>query len=144
MEQLEGQMNFISFLEEFNAKVEAEPVQGDYDSYRQHCDYCVYQRKEKIRNIEYPCYWKAEYNECKWKPNCYKIYGTCASCRYSNPFRYKGNQDKPEEEPNIYCTHKEGSLNRRNCYLDKWYKSGIGSWHGQHEMDVCDRYKRKE
>lgn len=49
MEQLEGQMNFISFLEEFNAKVEAEPVPGDYDSYRQHCDYCVYHRKESIR-----------------------------------------------------------------------------------------------
>lgn len=96
---------------------------------------------------------------CSFMPNEYKIPRMCANCKHSNQFVYEtkpeyekdlekhnGYTDKaandPVEEPDIYCTHHDGSLNRRTEYKD--FESagfGIGHWHRQHEWDTCDRWE---
>ena len=102
-------------------------------------------------------------------PNCdgyghfmpcqYKVPAMCASCRWGNCFHYEtkpeyleyqkrtGRPHKlsfrdPVEEPNIYCTHPEGSLNRRTAYKDiEWQGFGACHWDRQHEWDTCDRWE---
>ena len=102
-------------------------------------------------------------------PNCdgyghfmpcqYKVPAMCASCRWGNCFHYEtkpeymeyqrqtGRPHKqsfrdPVEEPNIYCTHPEGSLNRRTAYKDiEWEGFGATKWDRQHEWDTCDRWE---
>jgi len=96
--------------------------------------------------------------DCHFEPSEYKIPRMCANCKWANQFCY---QEKPEyieekkrngyskksmydplEEPNIYCTHKDGSLNRRTEYKDReWADFGVGHWHRQHEWDTCDRWE---
>ena len=92
------------------------------------------------------------YPDCKFMPDDVKGLPMCANCEYANSFVF---QDKPEhkdnhrrsmydplEEPNIYCTHREGSLNRRTAYKDLEQKNfGVGHWHRQHEWDICDRWE---
>ena len=116
------------------------------------------------------CYWNEAYwvknDGVKAYPTCgqfepdeRKVPGMCANCKWSNQFEY---QDKPEyaeelkkhngytrrsaddplEEPNIYCTHPDGSLNRRTAYKDREQEGfGVGHWHRQHEWDTCDRWQ---
>lgn len=81
-----------------------------------------------------------------WKPGRKALIGCCATCKYSNCFIYEGDhQDNPIEEPNIYCDHPEGSLNRRCVYPEYWTRRfGVGTWHRQHEYDTCDRYEKEE
>ena len=94
-----------------------------------------------------------------FKPSEYIIPGMCANCRYSNQFEYETKPEyadelkkhngyttraanDPVEEPNIYCDHKDGSLNRRTEYKDCEEPGfGIGHWHKQHEWDTCDRWR---
>lgn len=91
-------------------------------------------------------------------PSAYAIPGMCENCKYSNQFhfqyknKYKEEREKhngysregtadPIEEPNIYCTHREGSLNRRTEYKDcEWEGFGTCHWDRQHEFDTCDRW----
>ena len=116
------------------------------------------------------CYWNDAYwvkvDGMPVYPTCGRfepaescVPGMCANCKWSNQFEY---QDKPEyaeelkrhngytrraaddplEEPNIYCTHPEGSLNRRTAYKDREQEGfGVGHWDRQHEWDTCDRWK---
>ena len=116
------------------------------------------------------CHWKSykhikitTYPECeRFEPSPYKVPKMCASCEYSNQFVYKIKPEyqesvsrhngyteqaacDPVEEPNIYCTCSEGSLNRRTEYKDfEWSGFGIGHWDRQHEWDTCDHYRRSE
>lgn len=111
------------------------------------------------------CQWKDnkfvrhEYPNCMFRPSEYKVPRMCANCEYANLFHYEikeeyeeeckkhGNYSKkaaddPKEEPNIYCTHYDGSLNRRTEYKDVEVAGfGVGHWHQQHEWDTCDRWK---
>lgn len=86
--------------------------------------------------------------DCKgkdWLPGRKALKGCCAACEYSNCFEYQGKQDDPEEEPNIYCTHIDGSLNRRCVYPEHIQKGfGVGRWSRQHEYDTCDRYEEEK
>jgi len=88
-----------------------------------------------------------------------KVPGMCANCKWANQFKYemkeeykqrcrwpgdspKGAMDDPVEEPNIYCTHPKGSLNRRTAYKDcEQAGFGVGHWHRQHGWDTCDRWE---
>lgn len=94
-----------------------------------------------------------------FEPSEYKIPKMCGNCKYCNEFVYQKKPeyaeelkqhngytrraaDDPVEEPNIYCTHPEGSLNRRTEYKDReWPGFGIGHYHRQHQWDTCDRWK---
>lgn len=116
------------------------------------------------------CYWNEAYwvktDGVKAYPTCGMfepderyVPGMCANCKYSNQFEYemkeeykkrcrwlgdspKGAMDDPVEEPNIYCTHPDGSLNRRTAYKDREQEGfGVGHWHRQHEWDTCDRWQ---
>lgn len=111
-------------------------------------------------------YWKNLYKQplvyptCEsFMPNDSKIPGMCQSCKWSNQFEYetkpeydeelkkhngytRRSADDPLEEPNIYCTHPEGSLNRRTAYKDCEQEGfGVGHWDRQHQWDTCDRWK---
>ena len=133
------------------------------------CAACVWRTKDhKCKWAEYerrptkpePIY---EYPNCDgyghFMPCQYKVPAMCASCRWGNCFHYEtkpeyieytkrtGKQSRDEfrdplEEPNIYCTHPEGSLNRRTAYKDiEWPGFGACHWDRQHEWDTCDRWE---
>ena len=94
-----------------------------------------------------------------FEPSEYRIPKMCANCQWANDFVYKNKPeyaealkrnngytreaaDDPLEEPNIYCTHPQGSLNRRTEYKDlEWPGFGVGHWNRQHEWDTCDRWQ---
>lgn len=96
---------------------------------------------------------------CLYQPSEYKVPQMCGNCKWANQFEYdikpeyeesvKRNNgytiesaDDPLEEPNIYCTHRDGSLNRRTEYKDiEQAGFGVGHWHRQHEWDTCDRWE---
>lgn len=83
----------------------------------------------------------------------------CGNCKWANQFEYeikpeyedsvkkhngytKQSAEDPLEEPNIYCTHRDGSLNRRTAYKDiEQAGFGVGHWNRQHEWDTCDRWE---
>lgn len=93
-----------------------------------------------------------------FEPYEYKVPRMCSNCKWANQFCYEKKDEykkegapggysskamyDPVEEPNIYCTHREGSLNRRTEYKDiEWENFGVGHWHRQHEWDTCDRWE---
>ena len=94
-----------------------------------------------------------------FEPCMYKVPQMCANCKWSSCFCYetkpeyidykkltgKEHRDAfrdPVEEPNIYCEHPEGSLNRRTAYKDvEWPGFGACHWDRQHEWDTCDRWE---
>lgn len=108
--------------------------------------------------------WKTEeqkYPDCSFMPDD-KYFHMCANCEHANNsvhqnkpeyaeaikkswngYCKKANED-PLEEPNIYCTHPEGSLNRHTAYKDiERPNFGVGHWHRQHEWDTCDRWEKE-
>jgi len=106
------------------------------------------------------CYWNDEYwrrdlpeeiyPDCHFMPSDRKGLHMCANCEHSNQFCYQGKEGQkhkeamydPIEEPNIYCDHRDGSLNRHTAYKDLEQKNfGVGHWHRQHEWDTCDRWE---
>lgn len=91
-------------------------------------------------------------NKSFWKPGDYQIPRLCSNCAWANQFcyqskpEYKDNSLKafhdPVEEPNIYCTHEDGSVNRWSPYKDFWEKHfGCNTWDRQHEWDTCDAWR---
>lgn len=94
-----------------------------------------------------------------FEPSPYRVPKMCGNCKWANEFCYKNKPeyaaelaknngytrraaDDPLEEPNIYCTHPQGSLNRRTEYKDlEWAGFGVGHWNRQHEWDTCDRWE---
>ena len=134
------------------------------------CAGCTWYRTDKEGNRR--CYWaitrdrgykpKADYiyptcdGTPHFEPSNYYVPRMCGNCRYANQFCYKvkpeydneaarrttkGMRD-PVEEPNIYCTHRDGSLNRRTEYKDlEWADFGVGHWDRQHEWDTCERWE---
>ena len=126
------------------------------------CTLCWwYDRKKQCcqwDDIEYFSKTVHTYPSCEhFEPSERCVPGMCASCKYSNRFKYeikeeyiprlkngysRESADDPLEEPNIYCTHPDGSLNRHTAYKDlEWPGFGVGHWDRQHEWDTCERYK---
>ena len=100
---------------------------------------------------------RQEYPDCRFMPSSSRGMPMCDNCEHCNNFIY---QIKPEylkdvangkrikamydplEEPNIYCDHHLGSLNRRTAYKDLEQAGfGVGHYHRQHEWDICDRWE---
>lgn len=151
--QIDGQMDIFDFLPATYGDRGCKLCQW-YVKDKQMCSWEGYRsRKDKGPAYEYPtCS-----GECRFEPSEYKV-RMCANCKYSNDFCYQTKPqyedaiekrgysreaaDDPVEEPNIYCTHREGSLNRHTAYKDiEWPGFGVGHWHRQHEWDICDRWE---
>lgn len=143
-----------------------EPPQTFAD-YVGQCKYCMwygyglyepYGHKRKKGTEHLMCEWtegKNPYcvNKSFWKPSTYTIPKLCGNCRHSNCFHYqrkpqykendiRGFRD-PVEEPNIYCTREDGSVNRQQPFL-AFYSNHFGAclWDRQHEWDTCEAWER--
>lgn len=114
------------------------------------CDFCYWQRNNCDK---FTCDWsyqnndKYSYKQCYdgsfWLPEALSIPKLCGSCKFANMFCHGGEDiNHPVEEPNIYCTRDEGSLNRQKPY-DFYCQQGfgVGTWHRQHEWDSCDAWE---
>lgn len=135
----------------FDKKKDKKPEYGDRG-----CNVCQWYNKKKN-----DCTWhidfdtKEIYPDCHFMPADYRGIPMCANCQYANCFiyetkpEYKDNHSKamndPVEEPNIYCDHRDGSLNRRTAYKDlEQANFGVGHWNRQHEWDICDRWEEEQ
>ena len=138
--QCDGQMNLTEYIES------TKPI--GYGS--RGCKVCEWRTEKGCRWNER----RVKNEEPKHKPDCSFLPDTntiprmCANCMYGNMFEYKSEYEgikgfaNPTEEPNIYCTHPEGSLNRRTLYKDREAKNfGATKWDRQHEFDTCDRWE---
>lgn len=121
------------------------------------CEYCVYYRDPSSDQTKWyierhygtkPCNLSERVigktdGICKsWLPA--RLYGLCQTCKYSNMFVYQGEYKNPIEEPNIYCTHRDGSKNRHCAFPELVHThmwNDLDSWHREHEYDTCDNYK---
>lgn len=143
-------------IDEWMASQKKEPEYGDRG-----CQVCLWYNNRK----DIPgCYWNDQYwikdgfmtmqsyPDCRFMPDDSKGLHMCANCEHANCFiyqvkpEYKDNHRRamydPVEEPNIYCDHYEGSLNRHTAYKDlEETNFGVGHWHRQHEWDTCDRWE---
>ena len=130
--------------------INPKPIPNTWEEYVGRCEYCEWGQNK------YTCQWsfdnpnKYSYKHCKngsfWHPDSWKIEGLCGGCKYHNSFHYQGEDiNNPIEEPNIYCTREEGSLNRQKPY-ERFYQHGfgVGMWHRQHEWDVCEAWEPSE
>ena len=158
-EQIEGQLSL------FDMAPELEPQPQTFEEYIGICKFCMwygyglyepYGHKRRPGTEGQMCQWtegKNPYcvNKSFWKPGEYAIPRLCSNCTWANQSCY---QSKPEykedslkafhdpvEEPNIYCTHEDGSVNRRSPYKDFWENHfGCNTWDRQHEWDTCDAW----
>ena len=134
------------------------------------CKYCMwygyglyspYGNKRKEGTEEYNCQWEMKRNgippRCKkhdfWKPSIYSIPKLCGNCKHSNCFHYQKKEQykeydakafsDPVEEPNIYCTRDEGSVNRSQPFKE-FYSQHFGAclWDRQHEWDTCEAWEK--
>jgi len=130
--------------------INAKPIPKTWEEYVGRCEYCGWGQNK------YTCQWstdnpnKYSYKHCKdgsfWQPDAWKIPGLCGGCKYHNSFHYMGEDiDHPIEEPNIYCTRDEGSQNRQKPF-ERFEQPGfgVGTWHRQHEWDVCEAWQPSE
>ena len=120
-----------------------------FEDYIGNCEYCMW----GINPIT--CQWSDQnpdkrktYSECHngsfWKPDSWKIPKLCGSCKYSNSFHYQGEDfQNPIEEPNIFCTRTDGSVNRIKPYKQFEEEGfGVNTWDRQHEWDSCDAWEQ--
>lgn len=141
---LEGQINIFEYLEDIT------PIKyGDRG-----CRVCQWYVDDRCRWSGGKLYGD-KYPDCIFIPDEYTVPNMCANCEYANQFHYEVKEeyiptlkngysrkaaDDPKETPDIYCTHPEGSLNRRTAYKDREESGfGVGHWNRQHEFDTCDR-----
>ena len=118
-----------------------------FEDYIGRCDFCHW------GDDKYTCQWSEEnpsrnkYGGCRngsrWMPGELKIPKLCGNCKCANDFHYQGDDIyHPIEEPDIYCTRKEGSINRQQPFK-RFYSDGfgVGTWHRQHEWDTCEGWE---
>lgn len=158
-EQLPGQMSILDLIEE-------EPQ--SFEDYIGKCRFCMWYGyglydpygKRRKDTGSYNCQWEQTRHgitQCVdksfWKPDIRTIPKLCGNCRHSNCFHYqikpeyKENSAKafsdPVEEPNIYCTRDDGSVNRSVPYAAYTSKSfGACKWDRQHEWDSCEAWEK--
>lgn len=129
---------------------ECEEKLQHFEDYIGKCDYCEFLHSHFIEKIAKAiCPFKdSKMNPCvdgsHWLPDGTKIPGLCGCCKHGNCFEYEGESHNPIEEPNIYCEHDDGSLNRY-CPYEKYKQErfGVGTWHRQHEYDTCERWEKE-
>ena len=141
-----------------------------WQDYMHRCKYCMwygsglyspYGHKRLEGTEGYNCQWEMKRRglkpQCKnrdfWKPSTYKIPKLCGNCKHSNCFHYQKKEQykeydakafsDPVEEPNIYCTRDEGSVNRQQPFRE-FYSQHFGAclWDRQHEWDTCDAWEK--
>jgi hypothetical protein len=165
-EYINGQLSI------FDLAPELEPKPQTFAEYVGQCKYCMwygyglydpYGHKRKPGTEGQMCQWEVSrrgippqcHNRDFWKPSIYAIPKLCGNCRHSNCFyyqskpEYKGKEGSakafadPIEEPNIYCTAPDGSVNRSQPFKE-FYAHGFGAchWDRQHEWDSCDAWQR--
>ena len=160
-EQIVGQISLFDIAPELEEKPKT------FEDYIGKCKYCMWygcglyrepghKRISGTENLM--CQWtegKNPYcvNKSFWKPSTYTIPKLCGNCRHSNCFHYQRKEQykendirgfhDPVEEPNIYCTREDGSVNRQKPFL-AFYNQGFGAchWDQQHEWDTCDAWER--
>ena len=163
-EQIAGQISL------FDIAPELEPQPQTFEDYVGQCKYCMWYGyglytplgHKRIPGTEaYNCEWEMQktafmkcINHSRWKPSTYHIPKLCGNCTHANCFHY---QTKPEyagkegsakafadpvEEPNIYCTRDDGSINRTQPFL-QFYENHFGAclWDRQHEWDSCEAWQ---
>lgn len=165
---IEGQLNVFDILAEADKPETPLSDPQTFADYIGLCEYCMWYgyglydnitRKRKPGTEGLHCQWEEKskgflcIGRSKWKPGVYYIPRLCGNCRESNCFHYqkKPQYDKdnaqtfrdPVEEPNIYCTREEGSVNRQYPY-EQFYEKHFGAtlWDRQHEWDTCDAWVR--
>ena len=164
-EYINGQLSI------FDLAPDLEPKPQTFAEYIGQCKYCMwygyglydpYGHKRKPGTEGQNCQWEVSrrgippqcHNRDFWKPSIYAIPKLCGNCRHSNCFYY---QSKPEykdkesikafqdplEEPNIYCTAPDGSVNRVQPFKE-FCSNHFGAclWDRQHEWDSCDAWQR--
>lgn len=115
------------------------------------CITCAWNKSLDPITNKIGCIWSRYYPEEKkyqkdgcdrWRPE-ERQFKCCATCKYCNSFEYEGDDiNNPIDEPNIYCTHKDGSKNRYCRWPEKVQKRfGVGLYHRQHEYDLCDNWE---
>lgn len=119
----------------------------EFAGYVGKCEFCDWGTDERT------CQWSVKnesrysYKHCEngsfWKPDALSIPKLCGSCKYANSFVYEGEDIyHPIEEPNIYCTREDGSVNRQRPFINFCQEGfGVGYWHRQHEWDTCDAWE---
>lgn len=160
-DEIIGQISIFEFAPEL------EPEPKGFEDYIGQCKYCMWFGyglytsigHKRIPGTEpYHCQWEMQkafmkcINHSRWKPGVYYIPKLCGNCTHSNCFHYqrkpqyketdiRGFKD-PVEEPNIYCTRDEGSVNRIYPYK-AFYETSFGAclWDRQHEWDSCDAWQ---
>ena len=149
---------------------QTKQVPQTFADYVGQCKYCMwygyglyepYGHKRKKGTEGQNCQWevgkKGIPTRCKnhdfWKPSIYAIPKLCGNCRHSNCFHYQKKEQykefdakafsDPVEEPNIYCTREDGSVNRQQPFL-AFYSQHFGAclWDRQHEWDTCEAWER--
>ena len=145
-----------------------EPKPKTMQEYIGECKYCMwygyglyspYGNKRDEGTEGYNCQWemKRPGTRCKnhnmWKPSIDSIPKLCGNCKHSNCFHYQKKEQykeydakafsDPVEEPNIYCTRDEGSVNRQQPFKE-FYSQHFGAclWDRQHEWDTCDAWEK--
>lgn len=158
-EQLPGQMSILDLIEE-------EPQ--SFEDYIGKCRFCMwngYGLYDQFGNRKkdagsYNCQWEQTrhgitqcIDKSFWKPDIRTIPKLCGNCRHSNCFHYqikpeyKENSAKafsdPVEEPNIYCTRDDGSVNR-TAPFERFTSKNFGAckWDRQHEWDSCEAWEQ--
>lgn len=163
-EYINGQLSI------FDLAPELEPKPQTFAEYIGQCKYCMWYGYGLYDNMTHKrmpgtegqmCQWEVSRrgipSVCKnhsfWKPSIYAIPKLCGNCRHSNCFhyqkkeQYKENDSRafsdPVEEPNIYCTREDGSVNRQRPFL-AFCSNHFGAclWDRQHEWDSCDAWQR--
>lgn len=166
---IEGQLDVFDVLSEMDVPMDPQKEPETFEDYIGRCEYCMWYgyglydnitRKRRKGTEGLNCQWEMKnkgpflcIGKSKWKPSTYTIPRLCGNCRESNCFHYqkkpehKDNSAKafsdPVEEPNIYCTRDEGSVNRSQPYKE-FYEMSFGAclWDRQHEWDTCDAWVR--
>lgn len=145
------------------------PELEEFSDYVGKCEYCMwygyglystFTGERKKGTEQYNCQWEMKNGTLEpwcteksfWKPSCKKIPRLCGNCDHSNSFHYQCKPQykehsfeaihDPVEEPNIYCTREDGSVNRRYVFQKFWANNfGARKWDRQHEWDTCDAWR---
>ena len=161
----------VGQLSLFDLAPELEEKPKTFEDYIGKCKYCMWYGyglytslgHKRIPGSEaYNCEWEMQktafmkcINHSRWKPGIYTIPKLCGNCIHCNCFHYqtkpeyKGKEGSakafadPVEEPNIYCTREDGSVNRQYPYK-AFYEEHFGAclWDRQHEWDTCEAWER--